>query len=211
MMSKKKFEILHHECLFQGFFRVDRFHIRQELFQGGWSEAFSRELFSGCERAAEILLFDPHHDKIVLIEQFRVGPMARGDDPFTLEIVAGMVSADETPEETARREAVEETGCKVSEIQKIHAVYPSCGNMSQLTTIFVGRTTAPEEDGLIHGLANEGENIRVRVFDAAQAISLLYTDQLRDASTVIALQWFSLHHTDLRSRWLVSGSSMPII
>jgi len=209
-MSEKKFEILHREVLFQGFFRVDRFHVRQELFAGGWSEPFSREVFDGGKRAAVVLLFDPHNDKVVMIEQFRAGPMARDENPFTTELVAGMVDPGETLESTARREAMEEAGCEIAELQKIHTYYPSPGCLSEVTTVFIGRTTAPE-NGALHGLAHEGEDIKVLVLDAAEAISMLYAGKLRDAASIVAMQWFALHHTDLRSRWLVSESSTPII
>lgn len=209
-MSEKKFEILYREALFQGFFRVDRFHLRQELFAGGLSAPFSREVFNGGGRAAVVLPFDPRQDKVVFIEQFRAGPMARGEDPFLLELVAGMADQGETVEDTARREALEEAGCQIADLQKIFAYYPSPGAVSEFATLFVGRTTAPE-DGALHGLAHEGEDIRVHVFDAAQAINLLYMGRLRDAASIIAMQWFALHHTELRSRWLVSDVGTPII
>ena len=209
-MSEKKVEILHREALFQGYFRVDRYHLRQELFAGGWSDVFSREVFSGVGRAAVVLLFDPQRDKVVLIEQLRIGPLVKGDDPLMIELVAGMVDPGEAPEMTARREALEEAGCEVAELQKIFTYYPSTGVMSEHVTLFVGRTHAPE-DGTLAGLAHEGEDIRVLVLDASQAINLLYTGKLRDAASLIAMQWFALHHTDLRSRWLVSDTSGAII
>ncbi len=209
-MSDKKYEIIHREALFQGYFRVDRFHLRQELYAGGWSDVFSREVFEGARNAAAVLLFDPHQDKVILIEEFRAGPMAKGDNPFLIEVVAGVIGADETPEVTARREALEEAGCEVTDLQKIASYYPSPGSVSEYTTLFVGRAKAPE-DGSIYGLAHEGEDIKVVVLEAVQAINLLYSGKLRDASSVIAMQWFALHHTDLRSRWLVSDTSTMII
>ncbi|MFA6279940.1 MAG: NUDIX domain-containing protein [Bdellovibrionales bacterium] len=209
-MSDKKYEIIHREALFQGYFRVDRFHLRQELYAGGWSDVFSREVFEGARNAAAVLLFDPHQDKVILIEEFRAGPMAKGDDPFLIEVVAGVIGADETPEVTARRESTEEAGCEVTDLQKIASYYPSPGCLSEYTTLFVGRTKAPE-DGSIYGLAHEGEDIKVVVLEAMQAINLLYSGKLRDASSVIAMQWFALHHTELRSRWLVSDTSTMII
>ncbi len=209
-MSDKKFEILHREALFQGYFRVDRFHLRQELWAGGWSAPFSREVFSGNKNVAVVLLFDPREDKVVMIQQFRPGPMTHGDDPLMTELVAGAIDPGETPEDAARREAMEETGCEVSELQKIRAYYPCPGCMAEHVTLFAGRVDAPE-NGALCGLKHEGEDIRVLVLDAAQAINMLYTGQLRDAASIIAMQWFSLHHTDLRSQWLVSEVGTPII
>lgn len=209
-MSEKKFEIIYRETLFQGYFRVDRYHLRQELYAGGWSDVFTREVFDGGKTAVAVLLFDPNLDKVVMIEELRAGPLAYGDDPFLTEIVAGVVNPGETLEETARREAMEEAGCKVTALQKIFGYYASPGCMSEHTTIYVGRTEAPE-DGLLTGLAHEGEDIKVMVLDAVQAINLLYAGKLKNASAIIAMQWFALHHTELRSRWLVSEASTMII
>lgn len=209
-MADKKYDLIHREALFQGYYRVDRFHIRQQFDDGTWSNVFSREVFDGNKNAAVVLLFDPQHDKVVMINQFRPGPMSKGDEPFMTECVAGVIDPGETAETTARREAMEESGCEVTDLQKVFAYYPSPGCMGEHVTVFVGRTKAPEEGG-IHGLAHEGEHIRVLVMDAMKAISLLYEGKLRDAASIIAMQWFALHHTELRSRWLVSDASGMII
>lgn len=209
-MSDSTFEILARETLFQGYFRVDRYTLRTERFEGGWSAPFQREIMDRGRGAVGILLFDPEKDQVVLVQQFRIGPMTQNEDPWFTEVVAGIVEAGERPEETIRREAQEEAGCAVQDLQKIIDYYPSPGCLNEHTTLFVGRTVAPA-DGQICGLAAEHENIRVCVMDAAAAISLVYTGKIRDSITLIALQWFTLHHTDLRSRWLVSNTSTPII
>jgi len=209
-MSNKKFEILTRETLFQGYFRVDRFKLRHERFEGGWSDAFTREVFDRGGRAAAVLPYDPKTDKLVLIEQFRSGVMAAGEYPWITEVVAGIIDGNEAPEDTARREAMEEAGCQISELQKIANYFSSPGCLTETITLFAGRTTAPE-NGQLHGVSHEQEDIRVIVLDAAQAISLLYGNKIRDALTLIALQWFAMHHTELRSRWLVSDVGTPII
>lgn len=209
-MPDKKYELIHREALFQGYYRVERFHIRQKLDDGSWSDVFSREVFDANKFAATVLLFDPQQDKVVMIEEFRVGPMSKGDEPFLLEVVAGTVDPGETSETTARREALEEAGCEVSDLQKIFSYYPCPGCVGEYVDVFIGRTRAPASGG-IFGLVHEGEHIQVHVLDAMKAISFLYTGKLRDAATIISMQWFALHHTELRSRWLVTDSSGGII
>lgn len=210
MKHQKTYNIIKRESLFQGYFRVDRFTVRHERHDGGWSDVFTREVFDRGRKAAGVLLFDPQQDKVVLIEQFRAGPMAKEDYPWMYELVAGIVEAGESNESTARREAIEEAGCEVQELQQIASYYPSPGCLSEFTTIFVGRTQAPQ-DGIIKGVVGENEDIRVHVMSAHQAISLLIANKLRDSATIIAMQWFTMHHTELRSRWLVSDASTPII
>jgi ADP-ribose pyrophosphatase len=209
-MSDKKFEILNRDALFQGYYRVDRFNLRHERFDGAWTDSFTREVFNRGGRVAAVLPFDPKTDRVVLTEQFRAGVMAAGEYPWITESVAGVIDGNDSPEKTARREAMEEAGCHIYELQKIAEYFVSPGCTSEHITLFIGRTAAPET-GSLHGLAAENEDIRVQVMDAAKAISLLYTNKIRDAMTLISLQWFAMHHTELRSRWLVSDVGTPII
>ena len=189
---------------------MDRLRIKHERFDGGWSEPFTREIFDRGGRAAAVLPFDPRSDKVVLIEQFRPGVLAGGEYPWITEVAAGIIDGNEAPEDTARREAFEEAGCTISELHKIADYFTTPGCSSEHLTLFAGRATLPEHDS-IRGVASENEDIRVMVLDAAQAISLLYANKIRDAQTLIALQWFAMHHTGLRSRWLVSDVGTPII
>jgi ADP-ribose pyrophosphatase len=210
-MSDKKYEIIDRETLFQGFFRVDRFRVRHEKFDGSLSAPYTREIFERALGVSGVLLFDPQHDKVVLVEQFRAGTLSAGDEnPWLIEIVLGMIDAGETPEQAARRESLEEAGCTIAELQSIATFYSSPGGTSECIHLFVGRTNAPP-DGEIFGMANEHEDIRIHVLDAARAIGLLYANKIRDAQTLVAMQWFAMHHTELRSRWLVSDVGTPII
>lgn len=208
-MADRKYEVTHREALFQGYFRVDRFHVRHERFAGDWTPVFTREVFERG-RAAGVLLFDPHQDKVVMVEQFRAGVMAKDEYPWLMELVAGIIEPGESRESTALRECVEEAACVVTELQPILSYYASPGCMAEYTSLYVGRTVAPKQGGL-QGVQRENEDIRVHVMDAAQAISLLYANKLRDAASIIAMQWFAMHHTELRSRWLMSDTSTPLI
>ena len=93
-----------------GFFLTREFTLRHPLFRGGLSAPVRREVFVATD-AAIVLPYDPVRDRVLLVEQFRMGPFGRGDPfPWMLEPVAGRVDPGEPPEETARRECVEEAG-----------------------------------------------------------------------------------------------------
>ena len=209
-MSDKKYDILLREVLFQGYFRVDRLHVQHDRFDGSQGPVYTREIYHRSPLVAGVLLFDPQHDKVVLIEQFRAGAAASGHNPFLTEIVLGMVDAGETPEQAAIRETKEETGCHVQDLMPIASYFTSPGGTSEYVHLFAGRINAPAQGG-VFGKDGEDEDILVHVLDAPRAISLLYANKIRDAQTMVALQWFATHHTDLRSRWLVSDVGTPII
>ncbi|MDP9128517.1 MAG: NUDIX domain-containing protein [Pseudomonadota bacterium] len=206
-----KYDITNRETLFQGYFRVERYHVRHERFEGGWTGPLTREIFHRSKQVAGVLLFDPLQDKVVLIEQFRAGVLLSGEHPWLVEIPMGMVDVNESPEQAARREALEESGCTVTDLQPIAQFFSSPGGTSEQIALFAGRVNAPPESGGVFGVASENENIKVHVIDAARAIGLIYGNKLRDAQTLVAMQWFAMHHTELRSRWLVSDVGTPLI
>ena len=69
-------EVVKREECFKGFYKLDRVHLRHELFAGGMSREISREVFVRHD-AVCVLPYDPQRDEVVLIEQFRVGAMGR--------------------------------------------------------------------------------------------------------------------------------------
>lgn len=196
----QRFEILGKEIGYQGFFRLERYRLRHTLFQGGWGGELTRELLERGHAAA-VLLYDPERDGVVLIEQFRIGALDAPGGPWLLEIVAGIMDEGETPEAVARREAMEEAGCPVLDLIPVCEYLVSPGGTSERIMVYCGRVDASKADG-IHGLAEEGEDIRVQVVPYAEALAMLHSGRINSASPIIALQWLALHREEVRRHWL---------
>ncbi len=196
---KYGWQILDKRVCHDGFFRLERYRLRHELFAGGWSGELVRELLERGHAVA-VLLYDPGREQVVMVEQFRIGAMASGEHAWMLEVVAGIVEADEDPQEVARRESREEAGCTVEALIPISRFIPSSGGCSEHVTLYCGRVDAAKADG-VHGLAHEGEDIRVRVMPVAEALALLEDGTVLSAMTLIALQWLALNRSRLRERW----------
>lgn len=203
-MIKQKFsaadaELVACEPLYQGFFRLERYRIRHRLFAGGWSETHAREVFVRHE-AAVVLLFDPARDVLVMIEQFRAPALGLAPDkvasPWLLELVAGLLDKDESPENVARREAVEEAGCDILTLLPIARYMPSPGGSNEFVHLFVGLIDSTGVGG-IHGLADEHEDIQVHLLPFAEVPALLAAGRINNAATLIALQWLLLNRRQL--------------
>jgi ADP-ribose pyrophosphatase len=192
-------EILEHQTVFQGYFRVDRYRLRHRKFDGGWTEAMTREVFERGH-AVGVLLYDPDRDLVVLIEQFRVGAVAAGRPAWLIEVVAGIIGAGETEEEVARRETLEEAGCTITALVRIGDYMVSPGGTSESTALFCGRVDAGTAGG-IHGLAHEQEDIKVRVMPTDEATALLDGNGLDNAVTIVAVGWLARHRERLRHIW----------
>lgn len=192
-------ELIKRTVPFQGHFRVARYVFRQQLYQGGWSEPFSREVFERGQ-AAGLLPYDPVRDEVVLIRQFRAGSYVAGRHPWSWEIVAGIIEDGESPEDLVRRETVEEANLKVGEIEFINSVMLTPGACSESCTIFAGRVDSSAAGG-IFGLASENENILVKAIPFVEVRAMLDRAEIDNVIAVVALQWLALHRDSLRKRW----------
>ena len=159
----------------------------------------TRELVDSY-RAAAVLLYDPLLDSIVLIEQFRIGAMGHPGGCWVLEVIGGIIEGDEPADSVARREAVEEAGCEILDLVPICEFMVSPGYTTERIQLFCGRVDASGAGG-IHGLDHEGEDIRVEVLAADEAVGELYGGRINSTSSIIAMQWFVANRQRLREQW----------
>lgn len=195
----KQFEILAKDIMYQGFFRVEKYRLRHTLFGGGWSAELTRELFMRGSCVA-VLLYDPHADKVVLIEQFRTGAILHPDRAWLVEIVAGAIEDGESAEEVAYRESLEEAGCEIQQLMVINEFYTTPGGSSEWITLFCGKVDSTHVSG-IHGLDHEDEDIWVRAVDFNEAYLMLENGEIESAIPIIAIQWLALNRQKLKQEW----------
>ncbi len=197
--SERAVEVLEKTTPYRGFFRMDVYRLRHRTFDGGWTQVLSREVFERGHAVA-VLPYDPERDRVILIEQFRIGAFAAGLDAWLLETVAGIIEAGESAEEVARREAQEEAGCHITDLAPIAEVMLSPGGCSETLSIYCGRVDSRGAGG-IHGLAHEGEDIRVLVLPPEEALARVMATRGANANAIIPLQWLLLNRRELRERW----------
>ena len=190
-------EVLEQRAVYQGFSRLEIVHLRHRLFAGGMSVIIQRELLMKPE-AVGVLIYDPKRDEVLMIEQFRVGALSESN-PWQLEIVAGLVDSvddDETLEAVVCREALEEAGVELRQVQKLMSYFMSPGGSNEKFTLFVAEADLSNAGGL-HGLPEEGEDIRVAVLKSDEAFQALMDGRVSNAPALIALQWLMLNKQHL--------------
>lgn len=193
-------EILGAETGFARHLGVDIVRFRHRLFAGGWS---GERVFDIVRRggAAAVLLYDPERDSVVLVEQFRLAALYAGRSPWQVEAVAGLIDADETPDEVARREALEEAGLDpLGPLLPIQTMMPATGSLDEVVYLFCGRVDSRGAAG-IYGLAAEQEDIRVVVKTVPEVEAMLESGQIDSAHTLVSLYWLLRHRDRLRQAW----------
>ncbi len=183
-----------HEILFEKYFRLDEYSLSHDLYGGGHSSVFTREVFERGSAVA-ILPYDPKRRTVVLIEQFRAGAIGE-KTPWLIECIAGIIEPDESEEEVALRESREEAGCEIKQLHRISRYYVSPGGTTEQCTLYCGITDS-EGLGGIHGLAHENEDIRVDVVEVDLALQWLQEGKIVSSATIIALQWLALNESRL--------------
>jgi ADP-ribose pyrophosphatase len=192
-------DVVKRERCYEGFYKLDRLHLRHELFAGGMSREINREVFVRHD-AVCLLPYDPQRDEVVLIEQFRVGAMGKTDNPWLVELVAGLIDKEEVPEEVAHREAQEEAGLDIKALWPMTQYFPSPGGSNEYVHLFLGRCSTEGVGGL-HGLEEEAEDIRVTVWAFEDALQAVRDGRIANAASIIALQWLALNRAEVRGLW----------
>ena len=185
---------------YDGHFKVDQYILQHELFAGGYSEDLTRERISR-QNAVAVLPYDPKRDEVVLIEQFRVGPLEQEGSPWLVEVIAGLVEEGEGLEDVAYRESIEEADCKIEKLHHVSSFYPSPGGFGELAHVYIGKADTTNLGG-VHGEDHEGEDIRVKVVSSQQAIVMLQDGIIRSAIPMIAVYGFKDIREELNEKWL---------
>ncbi len=194
-----QWKIIKRKRNYDGHFKVDQLTIQHELFAGGFSKELIREQVSR-QNAVAVLPYDPIRDVVVLVEQFRVGAMS-DNNPWLVEIIAGLVEAGEDREEVAHREAKEEANCILDELYHVASFFPTPGGFSELSHVYIGKTDSTTLGGE-YGLDEEGEDIRVHVVPSKEAVNMLQQGKIRSAIPMIAMYNFMLQKEQLQKLWL---------
>ena len=190
--------------VWSGRFAMDVIKFRNRRFDGAWSGTKTWELWRRGQASA-LLPYDPIADAVVLIEQFRLPALAAGLDPVLVECPAGLCEDGEDPAATIQREMQEEMGLQAGRTEKIGAFLLTAGGSDELCHLYAGRVTAPPVDsqGLAgaFGLAEENEDIRVRVWPAARAIEGALAGRFANSVTALALFWLGSQRERLQREW----------
>jgi nudix-type nucleoside diphosphatase (YffH/AdpP family) len=151
-----------------------------------------REVYDRGNGAA-ILLYNTKQKTVILTRQFRLPTYLNGNDSgMMIEVCAGLLDEDH-PEQCIIRETEEETGYRVSSVRKVFEAYMSPGAVTEILYFFVGEYDESMKVSEGGGVEHEQENIDVLEFTFDEAYSMIGSGEIKDAKTIMLLQYAKIH------------------
>ncbi|WP_161555957.1 NUDIX domain-containing protein [Mangrovicoccus ximenensis] len=184
---------------YSNYFTVEELVYSHARFGGGTSEPVLRAVFMASD-AVTVLPYDPVRDRVLVVEQVRAAPIARGDaTAWILEPVAGRIEPGDSPETTARKEAREEAGLELGALHHVGDYYPSAGCFSEYIHSYIGIADLPDGAAGLGGLEEEGEDIRGHVMPREELVRRLRANEIPHAPLMVSAYWLELNLARLRS------------
>ncbi|WP_022704202.1 gamma-glutamylcyclotransferase [Pseudorhodobacter ferrugineus] len=184
---------------YANFFAVEEYVMSFQRFDGTRSPQVTRAAFVSAD-AVTVLPYDPVRDRVLFVEQFRVGPFARGDgQPWQLEPIAGRIDPFEGPEDAARREAVEEAGLTLGALLPIAAYYPSPGAKTEHIYSYIALADLPDSAAILGGEASEAEDIKGHIQSFDDFAALVARGEATTAPLLLSYYWLDRERARLRA------------
>lgn len=181
-----------------GFYSIQETDYSYPRFDGRQSERIVRATYVTGE-AVNVLPYDPVHDRVLLIEQFRLAAHVAGDEhPWKIECVAGRIDPGEAPADCAHRETHEETGLTLNRLLPAASYYPQVGGTTTFFHAYVGLADLSDVTQSHRGLEDEAEDIRTHVIGYDEAMSMLSEGLLDNGPLILLLLWLGSQRASLR-------------
>ena len=188
------------KSLYKGFFQVDLYQFEHALFAGGTSNVISREILERGDAIA-VLPYDPVSDTVLLIEQIRIGAIKSKHSPWLLECIAGMTDGSTDYESVVKKEAFEEAGLELNELEFMLSYLSSPGGTTERLHLYLARADLSQVKTGVYGLESEGEDIKTHVLSVDDALTRLNNGEMDNAATVICMQWLALNRDKMAKKW----------
>lgn len=190
-MNNDRITIKKTEVLSDNWYTLNKVTYDYQKQNGEW-ETHNREAYDRGN-GATILLYNKQKGTVILTSQFRLPTYLNGNDSGNLiEACAGLLDKD-NPEDCIKKETEEETGYKVSKVEKIFEAYMSPGSVTEILYFFIAEYNEDMKVTEGGGLAEEQENIEVLELTFDKAYDMIQSGEIKDAKTIMLLQYAKLN------------------
>jgi len=191
-MNNPKVKIKKITNLSNDWYKLDKVNFDYQLISGKWQNQ-NRESYNRGNGAC-ILLYNSKENTVVLTKQFRMPSYLNGnDDGMLIEVCAGLLDEDD-PISCIIKEVEEETGYRINDPIKVLEVYSSPGAVTEIIHYFISEYNSKMKISEGGGKEEETEEIEVLEIDFNSALKMIDNGIIKDAKTIILLQYAKLHN-----------------
>jgi nudix-type nucleoside diphosphatase (YffH/AdpP family) len=148
--------------------------------------------------AVAVLPYDPERKTVILVEQFRAAPFLTLGLEHTLEAIAGVMESEDAAAD-ARREALEEAGLELRDLERVATAWSMPGISTERMTLYLAAYRLGDRIADGGGVAHEDENIRVVEMSLDALAGLMEAGELVDMKTLALTQALRLRRPQLFS------------
>lgn len=146
--------------------------------------------------AVAVLPYDPERKVALLVRQVRAPVLLAADEAELTEAIAGMVEQG-TPEDCARREAHEEAGLDLKELEQVGSQWTTPGCSTERMALYLAAYTRADRTGEGGGLADEHEHITLVEVPLSDLAREADAGDMADMKTFALLQTLRLRRPEL--------------
>jgi GDP-mannose pyrophosphatase NudK len=188
---KQSIKILEKKILSANWYKLYKYSY-ETVDKNGQAKVEHREAYDRGNGAV-ILLYNKSKGTVILTRQFRLPTYINGNtDGMMIEACAGLLDKD-NPEDCIRKETEEETGYRISHVERVFELYMSPGSVTEILYFFIGEYSKDQKVNEGGGVEEE-ENIEVMEMSFDKAWTLVEKKDIKDAKTVILLQYAKLNN-----------------
>jgi nudix-type nucleoside diphosphatase (YffH/AdpP family) len=146
--------------------------------------------------AVAVLPYDPVRRMIMLVRILRTPALLRAGRTALLECPAGLLE-EADPAAAARREAQEEVGLALGDVEHVGRVWTSPGISAEQMDLYLAPYSAADRVNAGGGIASEHEAIEVAEIGLDAVCAMVERGELDDMKTLALVQALRLRHPEL--------------
>lgn len=189
LLESQKVRNVHETLLSDNWYTLKKYRFELLRRDGSWQQQ-EREAYDRGNGAA-ILLYNKAKKTVVLTRQFRFPVYLNNRHGMLIEAAAGLLD-NLSPHERIKAEAQEETGFRVSHVEKVFEAYMSPGSVTEKLYFFIAEYSERDRSSNGGGVKEEGEDIEVLEWPFARALEAIRTGEIEDGKTIMLLQHLAL-------------------
>lgn len=188
-LKRADIRIIADEILSNNWYSLKKYTFDRQRHDGEWQRQ-TREVYDRGN-GATILLYNRDKKTVILTRQFRFPVFINGHAGDLIEAAAGLLD-NLDPESRIKAEAEEETGFRVSRVEKVFEAYMSPGSVTEKLYFFLAEYHPQDRASAGGGIKAEGEDIEVLELTLDEALKGIEKGLIVDGKTIMLLYHVAL-------------------